>query len=111
MEQHLTHFIAQCQENAGTEDAENQAVFNGIFNSYGDSCSVLADCASETVGSSKVEADAVIADGNKMSGMDIPVRTPYVLSEVETSMPYTLSRRGIKGLPYFAGDLRVRGLK
>jgi len=40
----------------------------------------FSTCISETVGSNIVDIAFVIADGNKMYGIAIPVNTPYTLS-------------------------------
>lgn len=44
--------------------------------------------SSATVGRSMVETEFVIADGNRMQGSAIPVRTPYVLKESDKVSPY-----------------------
>ena len=44
-------------------------------------------CASETAGSSMVEKDMVMEEGNKRSGRVIPVKTPYMLRDCEEVKP------------------------
>lgn len=42
---------------------------------------------SATVGRSMVETEFVIAEGNKMQGRAIPVKTPYILKESVRVIP------------------------
>ena len=51
---------------------------------------------SATVGSSIVDTALVIADGNKMQGSAIPVKTPYVLSASFALIPKFSKDKGIE---------------
>ena len=51
---------------------------------------------SAIVGSSMVETEFVIADGNRMQGNAMPVSTPYILRESEEGIPNACNLSGME---------------